>query len=345
MESKEEVKLTSFTKGGGCGCKIPPAALSEILKDQHALVENGLLVGNSEGDDAAVYDLGNDLCLISTTDFFTPIVDDPYDFGRVAAANSISDIYAMGGKPILALSLLAWPTEKLPTEVAAEVIRGARAVCAEAGISIAGGHSIENPEPVFGLAVNGIVERSKIKRNNSVEEGDILILTKALGSGILSTAMKRGLLTKDQTQSLVGELVKLNKIGEKLGDLEGVHAMTDVTGFGLIGHLLEMVGDKSLSAQIKYNAVPLMDSVKELAGQFVYADNTMRNWKAYNERVNGVAGESLLTLCDPQTNGGLLIAVAPEELDAVESLFINEEHFFKVIGSITSFTTSSITIE
>ena len=345
MESKEEVKLTSFTKGGGCGCKIPPAALSEILNDQHALVENGLLVGNSEGDDAAVYNLGNDLCLISTTDFFTPIVDDPYDFGRVAAANSISDIYAMGGKPILALSLLAWPTEKLPPEVAAEVIRGARAVCVEAGISIAGGHSIENPEPVFGLAVNGIVERSKIKRNNSVEEGDILILTKALGSGILSTAMKRGLLIKDQTQSLVGELVKLNKIGEKLGDLEGVHAMTDVTGFGLIGHLLEMVGDKSLSAQINYNAVPLMPGVKELAGQFVYADNAMRNWKAYNERVNGVAGESLLTLCDPQTNGGLLIAVAPEELDAVESLFINEEHFYKVIGSITSFTTSSIMIE
>lgn len=345
MESREELKLTSFTKGGGCGCKIPPSALSEILRDQHALVENGLLVGNSERDDAAVYDLGNDLCLISTTDFFTPIVDDPYDFGRVAAANSISDIYAMGGKPILALSILAWPTEKLPTEVAAEVIRGARAVCSEAGISIAGGHSIENPEPVFGLAVNGIVERSKIKRNNSVQEGDVLILTKALGSGILSTAMKRGLLTKEQTQSLVGELVKLNKVGEKLGDLDGVHAMTDVTGFGLIGHLLEMLGDGSYSARIDYNSVPLMLGVKELAGQFVYADNTMRNWKAYNERVNGVAGESLLTLCDPQTNGGLLIAVAPEKLEEIEWVFKREGQYYKVIGSLGPYDTSTIVIE
>ena len=344
MENKVEVKLTGFTKGGGCGCKIPPAALSEILNDQHAALDNGLIVGNSEGDDAAVFDLGNDLCLISTTDFFTPIVDDPYDFGRVAAANSISDIYAMGGKPILALSILAWPTEKLPTDVAAEVIRGARSVCSEAGISIAGGHSIENPEPVFGLAVNGIVGRSKIKRNHTVQKGDVLILTKPLGSGILSTAMKRGMLTNERIQSLVEELVRLNKIGEKLGEFEGIHAMTDVTGFGLIGHLLEMLGNEEYSAIIDYNSVPLMKDVKELAGQFVYADNTMRNWKAYNERVSGVVGESLLTLCDPQTNGGLLIALAGDQLVKIEEFLTKEEQFYKVIGSILTFEGAPIVI-
>jgi selenide,water dikinase len=345
MNDKMEIRLTDYTKGGGCGCKIPPAELSEILRGQKTSNEFGLLVGNSAGDDAAVVELGDAYCLISTTDFFTPIVDDPFDFGRIAAANSISDIYAMGGKPILALSILAWPTEKLPAAIAAEVLRGARAVCAEAGIAIGGGHSIENPEPVFGLAVNGIIERSKIKRNNTVQEGDVLILTKPLGSGVLSTAMKRNLLTNEQVAYLVEQLVLLNHIGAQLSAFEEVHAMTDVTGFGLIGHLLEMVNRSGLTAKIDYAAVPLLDGVQELTDQFVYADNTMRNWKAYNTQVSGVAGGSLLTLCDPQTNGGLLLAVSSTELKTIEAFLKAEGQFYSVIGSITAHQGFSIVIE
>jgi selenide,water dikinase len=344
MNDKMEIRLTAYTKGGGCGCKIPPAALSEILKGQHAQNNNGLIVGNSVGDDAAVFALDDDLCLVSTTDFFTPIVDDPYDYGRIAAANSISDVYAMGGSPILALSILAWPTEKLSTEIAAEVLRGARAVCAEAGIAIAGGHSIENPEPIFGLAVSGLVSKKNIKRNNSVQIGDILMLTKPLGSGILTTAMKRELLTPNQIDMLVNELVKLNKIGQQLAELDAVHAMTDVTGFGLIGHLLEMLSSGDVTAKINYADVPLMEGVRDLAGQFVYADNTMRNWKAYNDKVSGVSGESLLTLCDPQTNGGLLIAVDPAFLDELKQLMTNDGQFYKVIGEIEGLGEKTIVI-
>ena len=197
MEIKTTIRLTEFTKGGGCGCKLPPAALREILSNQHSSDEFGLIVGNSKGDDAAVWDMGNDSFLVSTTDFFTPIVDDPYDFGRIAAANSISDVYAMGGTPVMALSLLGWPTNKLPNEIAAQVLKGARDVCASVGIAIGGGHSIENPEPIFGLAVNGIVAKKNLKRNHSAKAGDILILTKPIGSGILSAAMKRGMLSEE----------------------------------------------------------------------------------------------------------------------------------------------------
>jgi selenide,water dikinase len=331
MDSKE-IKLTSFTKGGGCGCKIPPSTLKEILKGQHSSQEFGLIVGNSGGDDAAVWEIGDGLCMISTTDFFTPIVDDPFDFGRIAAANSISDVYAMGGKPVMALSILGWPTDKLSTEVAAEVLRGARKICEQAGIAIGGGHSIENPEPVFGLAVNGLIQKNEIKRNNTVKKGDILYLTKPLGSGILTTAMKRNLLTEGQIDSLIDELVELNRVGEKLAKNNGVHAMTDVTGFGLIGHLLEMTANGNISARIKYDQVPLMNNVRGFAAQFVYADNTMRNWKAFNEKVVGISGESLLTLCDPQTNGGLLVAVERGKCKEIEVVFREEGQFFWEIG-------------
>jgi selenide, water dikinase len=333
MDSNQ-IKLTEFTKGGGCGCKIPPATLSEILAGQHSSNEFGLLVGNSGGDDAAIWEMEDGLCLISTTDFFTPIVNDPFDFGRIAAANSISDIYAMGGKPVMALSILAWPTEKLSATIAAEVLRGARSICQEVGIAIGGGHSIENPEPIFGLSVNGVIQKEFIKRNNSPKSGDVLILTKPIGSGILTTAMKRHMLSSDQINDLILELVKLNQIGEKLAKLKSVHAMTDVTGFGLIGHLLEMTNKGEFSAQLKYEQVPLMKGVKELAAQFVYADNTMRNWKAYNENVSGVNGESLLTLCDPQTNGGLLLAVDKNAIDEVQDLLKLHDQFFAIIGSI-----------
>ncbi len=332
MEIKTTIRLTEFTKGGGCGCKLPPAALREILSNQHSSDEFGLIVGNSKGDDAAVWDMGNDSFLVSTTDFFTPIVDDPYDFGRIAAANSISDVYAMGGTPVMALSLLGWPTNKLPNEIAAQVLKGARDVCASVGIAIGGGHSIENPEPIFGLAVNGIVAKKNLKRNHSAKAGDILILTKPIGSGILSAAMKRGMLSEEYKLELVQQLVQLNKIGESLGKLEEVHAMTDVTGFGLIGHTIEMAEGSGLSAQLTYQEVPLMNGVSTYASQMIYPDNTMRNWKEFSEKVVGISGESLLTLCDPQTNGGLLIAVGKNGVNNVIDLFKTENHFFQQIG-------------
>ena len=332
MEIKTTIRLTEFTKGGGCGCKLPPAALREILSNQHSSDEFGLIVGNSKGDDAAVWDMGNDSFLVSTTDFFTPIVDDPYDFGRIAAANSISDVYAMGGTPVMALSLLGWPTNKLPNEIAAQVLKGARDVCASVGIAIGGGHSIENPEPIFGLAVNGIVAKKNLKRNHSAKAGDILILTKPIGSGILSAAMKRGMLSEEYKLELVQQLVQLNKIGESLGKLEEVHAMTDVTGFGLIGHTIEMAEGSGLSAQLTYQEVPLMNGVSTYASQMIYPDNTMRNWKEFSEKVVGISGESLLTLCDPQTNGGLLIAVDKDRLNNVIDLLKTKNHFFKQIG-------------
>ena len=332
MEIKTTIRLTEFTKGGGCGCKLPPAALREILSNQHSSDEFGLIVGNSKGDDAAVWDMGNDSFLVSTTDFFTPIVDDPYDFGRIAAANSISDVYAMGGTPVMALSLLGWPTNKLPNEIAAQVLKGARDVCASVGIAIGGGHSIENPEPIFGLAVNGIVAKKNLKRNHSAKAGDILILTKPIGSGILSAAMKRGMLSEEYKLELVQQLVQLNKIGESLGKLEEVHAMTDVTGFGLIGHTIEMAEGSGLSAQLTYQEVPLMNGVSTYASQMIYPDNTMRNWKEFSEKVVGISGESLLTLCDPQTNGGLLIAVGKDGVNNVIDLLKTENHFFQQIG-------------
>ena len=332
MEINKTIRLTEFTKGGGCGCKLPPAALREILSNQHSSDEFGLIVGNSKGDDAAVWDMGNDSFLVSTTDFFTPIVDDPYDFGRIAAANSISDVYAMGGTPVMAVSILGWPTDKLPNEIAAQVLKGARDLCASVGIAIGGGHSIENPEPIFGLAVNGIVAKKNLKRNHSAKAGDILILTKPIGSGILSAAMKRGILSEEYKLELVQQLVKLNKIGENLGKLEEVHAMTDVTGFGLIGHTIEMAEGSGLSAQLTYTAVPLMNGVSTYASQMIYPDNTMRNWKEFSEKVIGISGESLLTLCDPQTNGGLLIAVDKDGLNNVIELLKSENHFFKQIG-------------
>lgn len=332
MEINKTIRLTEFTKGGGCGCKLPPAALREILSNQHSSDEFGLIVGNSKGDDAAVWDMGNDSYLVSTTDFFTPIVDDPYDFGRIAAANSISDVYAMGGTPVMAVSILGWPTDKLPNEIAAQVLKGARDLCASAGIAIGGGHSIENPEPIFGLAVNGIVAKKNLKRNHSAKAGDILILTKPIGSGILSAAMKRGILSEEYKLELVQQLVKLNKIGENLGKLEEVHAMTDVTGFGLIGHTIEMAEGSGLTAHLTYQAVPLMNGVSTYASQMIYPDNTMRNWKEFSEKVVGISGESLLTLCDPQTNGGLLIAVDKNGLNNVIDLLKTENHFFQQVG-------------
>jgi len=310
----EKIKLTQFSRGAGCGCKIAPAVLEEILKtDNVQPFDKDLLVGNSSNDDAAAYDLGNGTALITTTDFFMPIVDDAYDFGRIAAANAISDVYAMGGRPLVAVAILGWPVEKLPVALAQQVLEGARAVCTEAGIPLAGGHSIDTTEPVFGLAVNGLCNIDHLKKNNTARAGNLLFLTKPVGTGILSTAQKRGVLKEEHEAILIAQMASLNKIGEALGKIQGVNAMTDVTGFGLAGHLIEMAAGSDLSAELYYSIVPVMAGVREYLAQRIVPDATYRNWNAYSNKIIFDAGvdvmEAFSLLPDPQTNGGLLIAV------------------------------------
>lgn len=320
-----QIRLTQFSHGSGCGCKIAPNVLSNILKDNFATPSENLLVGNSEKDDAAAYLLDGDQILLSTTDFFMPIVDDPKDFGRIAAANAISDIYAMGGNPVLALAILGWPLDKLPAAVAGSVMQGAREVAASCAITIAGGHSIDAPEPIFGLAVNGIVTRQALRRNSTVEVGDILVLTKSLGIGVHTTAMKRGALKAEHENLAVTEMLALNSIGGKLSRLEGVHAMTDVTGFGLAGHLLEMVTPRSLSAEIEFDALPLLPGLKDYIAEGVTPGGTERNYASFGAQITGVEDACRRAIvCDPQTSGGLLIALKESAVKEVEAVF-NEE--------------------
>jgi len=321
----DPVKLTQYSHGAGCGCKIAPAVLDTILQSRLQFADNKqLLVGNSSKDDAAVYDLGNGTALISTTDFFTPIVDDAFAFGRIAGANAISDVYAMGGKPLLAIAILGWPVEKLPAELAQQVLEGAREICAEAGIPLAGGHSIDSPEPIFGLAVSGLVAIDQLKQNSTAKEGDLLLLTKPLGVGVLSTAQKRNVLKEEHLPLMLKQLGTLNSAGEALGKIKGVHAMTDVTGFGLLGHLIEMAEGSGLSAELIYQQVPLLAAAKEYLPQRMVPDATYRNWNAYSNKVGFGAGvnvmEAFTLLPDPQTNGGLLIAVDPASLTEVQEV-------------------------
>jgi selenide,water dikinase len=322
----DSIRLTQYSHGAGCGCKIAPKVLDEILKSHFVLPDNNkLLVGNHSKDDAAVYDLGNGMALISTTDFFMPIVDDAFDFGRIAAANSISDVYAMGGKPLMAIAILGWPVEKLPVELAQKLIEGGRSICTEAGIPLAGGHSIDSQEPIFGLAVTGIVPIEHLKKNNTAEEGDHLFLTKPLGVGILSTAQKRGLLKEEHLPAMIGQMATLNKIGEELGKIKGVTAMTDVTGFGLLGHLAEMTEGSGLSAEIYYDKLPVATGVKDYITQRIFPDATTRNWSSYSDKVKFEKGvnvmEAFTLLPDPQTNGGLLVSVKEESVEEVKELF------------------------
>lgn len=315
------VQLTKYSHGAGCGCKISPAILDKILHSTTFFPSDPrLIVGNDTRDDAAVFDLGNGQALISTTDFFMPIVDDAYDFGRIASANAISDVYAMGGKPILAIAILGWPVDKLPPESAQRVLEGARAICAEAGISLAGGHSIDCPEPVFGLAVNGIVPIANIRKNSTAVAGSQLYLTKALGVGILSTAQKKGLLTKDDAAIALNNMVMLNRPGELLGRISGVSAMTDVTGFGLLGHLAEMCEGSGVSAIIEFEKVPVIGSYQRYLDQGCIPGGTGRNWASYGNKILLSADSQRLILADPQTSGGLLIAVAPDATTEVEAL-------------------------
>jgi len=317
----ETIKLTQYSHGAGCGCKISPAILDKMLHSPiKTPVDPRLLVGNAERDDAAVWDLEDGNALISTTDFFMPIVDDPYDFGRIASANAISDVYAMGGTPVLAIAILGWPIDKLPPETAAKVLEGSRAICAAAGISLAGGHSIDCPEPVFGLAVNGIVAIKHLKRNSTATPGCSLFLTKALGVGILSTAQKRGLLRDEDAALALESMVTLNSLGEKLGRIEGVKAMTDVTGFGLLGHLTEMCEGSKVSATIEFGKIPTIPGIETYLGQKCIPGGTQRNWASYGHKIGNLTEEQKAILADPQTSGGLLIAASPEAVEEVASI-------------------------
>lgn len=329
----EEIKLTQFSKGSGCGCKIAPDKLQSILKNIPAFKSNDLLVGSDTNDDAAVLRFINDDCIISTTDFFTPIVDSPYHFGRIAAANAISDVYAMGGKPLMALSILGWPMEKLPLDTLQEVMKGATDICIENNIILAGGHSIDIPEPVFGLAVTGTVKTKNLKRNNTSKPGDLIYITKPIGIGILSTAMKRGLIKEAEKRTLFEVAGQVNSLGERLGEFDFVTAMTDVTGFGLIGHLTEMLNGTGLSADISYNSIPLLEGVENYIQQFCFPDNTTRNYNAYSKMATGWEGLNFVPLCDPQTNGGLMFTVDPQKEPQLISAIGTDQLFY--IGSVS----------
>ncbi len=317
----EEIKLTQYSHGAGCGCKISPAVLDQILHSTVKYEANkNLLVGNDTRDDAAAYDLGNGTALISTTDFFMPIVDNAFDFGRIASANAISDVYAMGGKPVLAIAILGWPIDKLAPEIAQKVLEGARSICAEAGITLAGGHSIDCPEPVFGLSVNGIVDIKNLKQNSTAKAGCKLYLTKALGVGILTTAQKKGILKAEHKDIAPASMAKLNSIGEALGKLGYVTAMTDVTGFGLLGHLSEMCEGSNLQAEIDFEKVPHLKEIDEYLAQKSIPGGTNRNWASYGHKVGEITERQKHILADPQTSGGLLVAVEPEHANEFEAL-------------------------
>ncbi len=336
-------RLTSLSHGGGCGCKIAPGVLSEILKGIGAMpIPKELLVGIETADDAAVYQLNDEQALIATTDFFMPIVDDPFDFGRIAATNAISDVYAMGGKPILALALVGMPIKVLSTETIARILEGGASVCRAAGIPIAGGHSIDSVEPIYGLVALGLVHPSRVKRNADAQVGDVLILGKPLGVGILSAALKKEKLDAKGYAQMISVTTQLNTPGPDLAALAGVHAMTDVTGFGLAGHALELARGANCTVQLDWACVPLLNGVRALALQGMVTGASERNWVGYGHDIGlpaGFAAVDQALLCDPQTSGGLLVSCAPGAVAAVLEIF--RRHGFDAaaeIGSITAAT-------
>jgi selenide,water dikinase len=339
--STSPIRLTSFSHGGGCGCKIAPGVLSEILRGARGWpVPKELLVGIETADDAAVYRLNDEQALIATTDFFMPIVDDPYDFGRIAATNAISDVYAMGGTPIMALALVGMPIDKLPLEVIGKILEGGESVCAAAGIPIAGGHTIDSVEPIYGLVVMGLVHPGKVKTNAGARPGDVLILGKPLGVGVLSAALKKGALDAAGYQAMIASTTKLNTPGRRLADVGGVHALTDITGFGLLGHLLEVCRGAKLSAILDMSKIPMLADVERLATAGYITGASARNWMAYGE---DVALDAAITpmqralLTDPQTSGGLLVACEPAAVDAVLDVFRAEDFAAAtVIGRLES---------
>ncbi len=326
--NKPQIKLTSFSHGGGCGCKVAPGILADILKNSYGFpVPKELMVGIETSDDAAVYKLNDEQALIATTDFFMPIVDDPYDFGRIAATNAISDIYAMGGTPIMALALVGMPIDKLPIETIGMIIKGGESICAEAGIPIAGGHTIDSSEPIYGLVVMGLIHPSKVRRNSDARAGDLLILGKPLGVGILSAALKKDALDADGYATMIASTTKLNKVGIALAGLSGVHGMTDVTGFGLLGHTLEMARGAGLTARLKMAQIPLLPNVHRLATRGFVTGASTRNWAGYGHEVtlgDTISAVDKALLSDPQTSGGLLVSCEPASVDEVLALFARE---------------------
>jgi selenide,water dikinase len=319
------IKLTEFSHGAGCGCKIAPDKLEQILSNNKSTAQfANLLVGNQTNDDAAIWDLENGQALVSTVDFFMPIVNDAFDFGRIAATNALSDIYAMGGKPIFANAILGWPIDKLPLDLASKVIEGAQSVCKQANIPIAGGHSIDSLEPMFGLAVNGLVDKKNIKQNSGAKAGDLLFLTKPLGTGIIGTAIKRGLIEAEEHAKIcIESMCKLNSIGYQIAQLNGVNALTDITGFGLLGHLIEMAEGAHLTAEINWKNVPYFEFIETYLQKNIIPDNTYRNWNAYEKKVDGLNDmKAFQILNDPQTSGGLLISVHPDNTNEFCKLLI-----------------------
>ena len=334
----EDIKLTEFSHGAGCGCKIAPGVLEEILAvPGKAKPDHRLLVGNDTRDDAAVMDLGDGTGIISTTDFFMPIVDNPEDFGEIAAVNAISDIYAMGGEPLMAIAILGWPVGKLSNEMAGRVVAGGRKACERAGIPLAGGHSIDSPEPIFGLAVTGRVPLVHLKQNGGARPGDVLYLTKPLGVGILSTAQKQKKISSAHLAMAVQTMTTLNEVGKELGKISGVRALTDVTGFGLLGHLGEMCSASGVSAQIHLNQVPFidLDILDGYLAQGCIPGGTHRNLKSYGSTVASADARTLHLLADPQTSGGLLVAVSPESTTEVEDCLRKAGALVAHIGTIT----------
>jgi len=329
MNAPEPIRLTQFSHGGGCGCKIAPAVLREILADTpftshiSAAFPN-LLVGIEHGDDAAVYRLNDDQAIVATTDFFMPIVDDPYEFGRIAATNALSDVYAMGGTPLFALAIVGMPIGKLPNSVIRQILAGGEAVCKQAGIPIAGGHSIDAPEPIYGLVGIGVVDPKKLKKNSGGQADDVLILGKALGVGIYSAALKKGALSNEHYAAMIATTTQLNTPGSALSALEGVHALTDVTGFGLAGHLLEITRASQLSAKLEWARLPLLPGVTELAQSGHTTGASLRNWESYGNEIDLAADIQpwqQAILSDPQTSGGLLVSCDVESRDAVLEIF------------------------
>lgn len=334
-----EPRLTSLSHGGGCGCKIAPGVLSDILKGSNGLpMPPELLVGIETSDDAAVYRLNDEQALVATTDFFMPIVDDPHDFGRIAATNAISDVYAMGGRPIMALALVGMPISVLSTATIGRILDGGASVCRQAGIPVAGGHTIDSVEPIYGLVALGLVHPDRVRRNSDAKPGDVLVLGKALGVGVMSAALKKGHLDAALYQRMIATTTQLNTPGPDLAAIDGVHAITDVTGFGLAGHALEMARGSRCQVRLDWSAVPLLEGVPGLAREGFVTGASGRNWAAYGQEVSlsaALPGEAQALLSDPQTSGGLLVSCAPQALDAVMRVFA--QHGFgaaAVIGDV-----------
>ncbi len=329
------IRLTQYSHGAGCGCKISPKVLDKILhSEQQKFLDPRLLVGNETRDDAAVYNIGNGVGIISTTDFFMPIVDDPFEFGRIAATNAISDVYAMGGKPIMAIAILGWPIDKLAPEVAQQVIEGGRYVCQQAGISLAGGHSIDAPEPIFGLAVTGIVSTEQVKKNSAAKAGCKLFLTKPLGIGILTTAEKKSQLRPEHQGVATETMCQLNKSGADFAHIPGVTAMTDVTGFGLLGHLSEICQGSGVQATLHFSSIPRLPAVEEYIAAGCVPGGTGRNFDSYGHLIGKMSDLQKSLLCDPQTSGGLLLAVLPDAEAQVQEIAAQHGMTLSAIGEL-----------